>query len=63
LFPLAGLGVLDAVVLAALVDTGGIDLEPEVVAGLVVYRVITLAVPLLLGVLAVAWWRRHGGGA
>ena len=39
LFPLAGLGVLDALVVAALVDTGGLDLEPELVAGLIVYRV------------------------
>ncbi len=45
-FPLAGLGVLDAVVLAALVETGGLALEPEIVAGIVVYRVITLLAPL-----------------
>jgi hypothetical protein len=58
LFPLAGLGILDATVLAALVDTGGLHLEPQLVAGLVLYRVVTLSVPLLLGALSVAWWRR-----
>lgn len=61
LFPLAGLGVLDALVVAALVDTGGLDLEPELVAGLIVYRVTTLAVPLLFGVGSLAWWRRTDG--
>ena len=61
LFPLAGLGVLDALVVAALVDTGGLDLEPELVAGLIVYRVTTLAVPLLFGVGSLAWWRRTEG--
>ena len=58
LFPLAGLGILDATVLAALVDTGGLHLEAELVAGLVLYRVVTLSVPLLLGALSVALWRR-----
>lgn len=57
-FPLAGLGVLDAVVLAALVETGGLALEPEIVAGIVVYRVITLLAPLAFGALSMLWWRR-----
>ena len=60
LFPLAGLGVLDATVLAALVDTGGLELEPELVAGLVVYRVTTLLTPMLFGLVSIAWWRRAG---
>ncbi|MET0999489.1 MAG: lysylphosphatidylglycerol synthase domain-containing protein [Marmoricola sp.] len=60
LFPLAGLGVLDATVLAALVDTGGIELEPELVAGLVVYRATTLLTPMLFGLVSIAWWRRAG---
>lgn len=58
LFPLAGLGVLDACVLAALVDTGGLALEADLVAGLVLYRVTTLLVPMLLGAGSVTWWRR-----
>ncbi|MET0839040.1 MAG: lysylphosphatidylglycerol synthase domain-containing protein [Marmoricola sp.] len=61
LFPLAGLGVLDAVVLAALVETGGLALEPEIVGGLVVYRVTTLLVPMLFGMASVAWWRHKEG--
>ena len=59
LFPLAGLGMLDAVLLAAMVDIGGLAIEPDVVAGLVVYRVTTLLVPpLLFGLPALSTWRR-----
>jgi len=58
LFPLAGLGILDATVLAALVDIGGIAIEPDLVAGLVLYRVTTLLTPMLFGVASIAWWRR-----
>jgi hypothetical protein len=60
LFPLSGLGILDATVLAALVDTAGLTLEPDLVAGLVVYRVTTLLVPMLFGLASIAWWRRSG---
>jgi uncharacterized membrane protein YbhN (UPF0104 family) len=58
LFPLAGLGILDATVLAGLVDTGGLELEPDIVAGLVLYRVIGLLTPMVFGLAAIAWWRR-----
>jgi hypothetical protein len=61
LFPLAGIGVLDATLLAAYVEIGGPSLEPDVVAGLVLYRVITLAVPMLFGLVSIAWWRRTAG--
>lgn len=62
LFPLAGLGVLDAVLLAAMVDIGGLAIEPDVVAGLVVYRVTTLLVPpLLFGLPFLAAWRATSG--
>lgn len=62
LFPLAGLGVLDAVLLAAMVDIGGLAIEPDVVAGLVVYRVTTLLVPpLLFGLPSLAAWRATSG--
>ncbi|MET0930069.1 MAG: lysylphosphatidylglycerol synthase domain-containing protein [Aeromicrobium sp.] len=63
LFPLSGLGVLDATVLAAFVDTAGLDLEPDLVAGLVVYRVTTLLVPMVFGLVSIAWWRRTAGSA
>lgn len=58
IFPLQGLGVLDAVVLAALVDVGGLQIEPMVVAGLIVWRVVTIIAPVLMGVGSLAWWRR-----
>jgi hypothetical protein len=58
LFPLAGLGVLDAILIAAMVDVGGLPIEPDVVAGLVVYRVTTLLVPpLLFGLPSLIAWR------
>ncbi len=57
LFPLAGLGLLDATVLAALVDVGGLELEPDLVAGLVLYRVTTLLTPMLFGLGSITWWR------
>jgi uncharacterized membrane protein YbhN (UPF0104 family) len=58
LFPFSGLGVVDAVILASLVQTGDTALEASVVAGLIVWRVFTVLVPVLMGVLAVATWRR-----
>ncbi len=61
LFPLAGVGVLDAVLLAAYVEIAGLALEPDIVAGLVLYRVITLAVPMLFGLVSIGLWRRTDG--
>ena len=58
LMPLAGLGVLDASVLAAYTEIAGLEWEAEIVAALIVWRTITLAGPLALGGLTVAWWRR-----
>lgn len=58
LFPLSGLGVVDALVLAALVEAGGHQVEAAALAGLVVWRVFTVAGPVLLGLVAVAVWRR-----
>jgi uncharacterized membrane protein YbhN (UPF0104 family) len=58
LFPFSGIGILDAVILAALVESGGHDVEAASVAGLVVWRVFTLALPIAMGVAAVAAWRR-----
>ena len=61
LFPLAGVGILDATLLAAFVEIAGLPLEPDIVAGLVVHRVITLGVPMPFGLVSVAFWRRTGG--
>jgi len=57
-FPLMGIGVVDALILAAAVEAGGLDVEAEAVAALIVWRVVTLAGPALLGVVALALWRR-----
>jgi len=61
LFPLAGVGILDATLLAAFVEIAGLALEPDIVGGLVVYRVITLGVPMLFGLVSIALWRRTDG--
>ncbi len=62
LFPFSGIGVVDALILAALVEAGGLAIEPAAVAALVVWRVFTVGVPVLMGVGAVALWRRSVGG-
>jgi putative heme transporter len=58
LFPFSGIGIVDAFVLAAIVDAGGADVEAAAVAGLVVWRVFTIGGPLALGALGLAAWRR-----
>jgi uncharacterized membrane protein YbhN (UPF0104 family) len=58
LFPFSGIGVVDALILAALVESGGSEIEAAAVAGLVVWRVFTVGLPVLMGALAVATWRR-----
>jgi uncharacterized membrane protein YbhN (UPF0104 family) len=55
--PLAGLGVLDAALVVAYTETAGVAAEPEIVAALVVWRVVTLIGALLLGALTFGWWR------
>jgi uncharacterized membrane protein YbhN (UPF0104 family) len=54
--PLAGLGVLDAALVVAYTESAGVAAEPQIVAGLVVWRVVTLLGTLLLGALTFAWW-------
>jgi hypothetical protein len=63
LMPLAGLGVLDAALLAAYTDIAGLQWEAEIVAALVAWRTVTIGGPLALGALTVAWWRRAAAGA
>lgn len=55
--PLAGLGVLDAALLVALTEVAGPAAEPEIVAALVVWRVVTLVGTLALGAAALARWK------
>jgi uncharacterized membrane protein YbhN (UPF0104 family) len=62
LFPFSGIGVVDALILAALVEAGGQEIEAAAVAALVVWRVFTVGVPVLMGVGAVAMWRRSVAG-
>jgi len=58
LFPLMGLGILDAFLVAAWTQVAGIEYEAPIVAGLIVWRVFSLLVPILLGGIAITWWRR-----
>jgi len=58
LFPLQGIGILDATLVAALTAVGGVELEAQLVAAMVTYRVVTLGTPALLGALFVLGWRR-----
>ena len=55
--PLAGLGLLDAALIVVYVDVAGSALESEIIAGFVVWRVLTLGGPLIMGLLALSWWR------
>jgi putative heme transporter len=57
LFPLQGIGVLDATIVAELTTVGGVELEAALVAALVTYRVVTLGTLALLGALFIAGWR------
>jgi uncharacterized membrane protein YbhN (UPF0104 family) len=58
LFPFSGVGIVDALILAAVVEAGGLEVEAAAVAALVVWRVFTVAVPVVMGLGAVAVWRR-----
>jgi uncharacterized membrane protein YbhN (UPF0104 family) len=58
LFPFSGIGIVDALVLAALVEAGGLQVEGASVAALIVWRVFTVAAPILMGLVAVAVWRK-----
>ncbi|GAA4715374.1 lysylphosphatidylglycerol synthase domain-containing protein [Nocardioides conyzicola] len=61
LFPFSGIGIVDALVLAAIVQAGGAEVEAAAVAGLVVWRVFTIGGPLALGAIGLAAWRRTSG--
>ncbi|GGM93792.1 hypothetical protein GCM10009721_19810 [Terrabacter tumescens] len=56
--PFGGVGVLDAAVIAILGLEQG-PYEATAVAGLVVFRVCWMLVPLVLGAGTVTWWRRQ----
>ncbi len=63
LMPLVGLGVLDAVLLATWTEIAGLEWEPEIVAGLIVWRAFTILGPLILGTGTLLLWRRGARSA
>jgi hypothetical protein len=64
LLPLFGFGVLDAILLGAWVTAAGVAAEPSIVAGLLVWRMVTIFGTLALGLITLGWWRwRYRGRA
>jgi uncharacterized membrane protein YbhN (UPF0104 family) len=57
ILPFSGLGVVDALLVASMVQTGGADVEAAAVAGLVVWRVVTLGGVYLMGAASILLWR------
>jgi putative heme transporter len=57
LMPMAGLGILDAALIGTWVTIATIEWEPEIIAGLVVWRVITILGTLALGAISLGVWR------
>jgi hypothetical protein len=55
--PLMGAGVLDATYAAFVSDHSALE-ATDLVAGLLVWRVAVQLVPVVVGLLTVAWWRR-----
>lgn len=55
--PLAGLGLLDAALVVVFAEVAGPAVESEIIAGFIVWRVLTLGGPLLLGLAALTHWR------
>jgi putative heme transporter len=65
IFPLSGLGLLDAVLVGIYTSTAGERFESEIVAALTVYRFVSIGGAVVLGALASVLWRwtpRHGEG-
>jgi putative heme transporter len=56
-FTPGGIGFVEAVLIAGLTAAGG-DRD-EVTAGVLVYRALTWALPILVGVCCYGWWRRQ----
>ena len=56
-FTPGGAGVVEAVLIGGLVAAGG-DRE-QVTAAVLVYRALTWALPILIGVICYLWWRRN----
>lgn len=56
-FPMSGMGLVDALILAAIVESGGHSLQEPAIAALVIWRVFTIAGPFFMGLGATALWR------
>ena len=56
-FTPGGAGVVEAVLIGGLVAAGG--QADQVTAAVLVYRALTWALPILVGVVCYAWWRRQ----
>lgn len=63
LMPLFGLGLLDAALLGTWVVIAGTAYEPEIVAGLVIWRTLTILGPLAMGAITFGVWRSRYGEA
>jgi uncharacterized membrane protein YbhN (UPF0104 family) len=61
ILPFTGIGIVDSLIIAALVEAGGGAVEAPAVAALMVWRVFTLGVPVVAGLGAVVLWRRTTG--
>lgn len=57
LFPMQGAGVVDAALLVSIIDFAGEGIKEAAVAALLIWRVVTIAGPFLLGAGAVVLWR------
>ena len=63
ILPLSGLGVLDAALLAMYTATAVEAYEPEIIAALIIYRLVSISRSALLGLLALVAWQRTSGAA
>lgn len=61
MFPAQGLGVMDSAMLASFAESAGHSVLEPAVAAVVVWRVLGVAGPFLLGLIALVRWRRAGG--
>ena len=60
-FTPGGAGVVEAVLIGGLVTAGG--LREQVTAAVLVFRALTWALPILVGVVCYLWWRRRSFAA
>ena len=59
--PFAGLGVFDALLYTLAVESIGDQYSAALFAALLIWRIVTVATPLVIGAGAYGLWRRSGG--